>query len=137
MLFDFFKRKKKTETEELVSEQENAQWNKMWDLWANGEIASPYNELMTYQSEVNNGGHSQYFINTENTSDLVKEMAALDKILPVVFKVNLQKAYQAHLLLEADENNEEAENIIEKCDSVFFKNEEQINEILDEFSETM
>ena len=38
-------------------------WNKMWELWAEGKAGSPYAELMTYQSEVNNGGHSQYFSN--------------------------------------------------------------------------
>ena len=46
---------------ELTEEQKK--WNKMWDLWANGLTDSPYAELMTYQSEVYNGGHGQYFDN--------------------------------------------------------------------------
>lgn len=137
MFFDLFKRKKKNFPDNAVLSEEAVQWNKMWDLWANGEIASPYNELMTYQSEVNNGGHSQYFVNTENTSDISKEMSALDEILPEVLKENIKTAYQAHLLLEEDETNEEAEAILEKCDDVFYENEKDINIILESFCKTM
>ena len=96
MFFDLFKRKKKNFPDNAVLSEEAVQWNKMWDLWANGEIASPYNELMTYQSEVNNGGHSQYFVNTENTSDISKEMSALDEILPEFLKENIKTAYHNH-----------------------------------------
>lgn len=60
-LFDLF-RKNKTE---LSDEQEK--WNKMWNLWEENRADTPYAELMTYQSEINNGGHDQYFLNVENT----------------------------------------------------------------------
>lgn len=33
-------------------------WNLMWDMWVAGNAESPYAELMEYESEVNNGGHS-------------------------------------------------------------------------------
>ena len=65
-VFDFLKKGKA----ELSDEQKK--WNKMWDLWTEGRADSPYKELMSYQSEVNNGGHDQYFFNTENTDDLRK-----------------------------------------------------------------
>lgn len=133
MLFDIFRRKKKNALDDNSLTEENKQWNKMWDLWANGEIQSPYNELMTYQSEVNNGGHGQYFVNTENTSDLLKEMSGLNSILSDTLKENLKTAYEAHLLLEQDETNEEAEAVLEKCDDVFFQNEKDINAILESF----
>lgn len=133
MLFDIFRRKKKNALDDTSLTEENKQWNKMWDLWANGEIQSPYNELMTYQSEVNNGGHGQYFVNTENTSDLLKEMSGLNSILSDTLKENLKIAYEAHLLLEQDETNEEAEAVLEKCDDVFFQNEKDINAILESF----
>ncbi len=64
-LFDFFKKKKVELTEEQLK------WNKMWELWTEEKVASPYAELMTYQSEINNGGHDQYFSNVENTGDLM------------------------------------------------------------------
>ena len=128
-LFDFFK-KKKTE----LTEREKA-WNNLWNLWSEGLVESPYAELMTYQSEINNGGHSQYFTNIENTGDLQKEMTALETILSTDLKSNLQKAYKVYLALEENENNEEAEKIIKQYDEVFFKNEKEVNDILEAFAE--
>ncbi len=94
-LFDLFKRKKK-----VVLSKEELKWNKIWELWTESKVASPYAELMTYQSEINNGGHSQYFTNVQNTGDLPKEMSALEQILSVELKNNLQKAYEAYLILK-------------------------------------
>ena len=74
-LFNIFKKKKV----ELTEEQQK--WNKMWELWTEEKVETPYAELMTYQSEINNGGHSQYFTNVENIGDLQKEMSALEQIL--------------------------------------------------------
>lgn len=127
-LFDVFKKKKV----ELTEEQQK--WNKMWDLWAKGEASSPYAELMTYQGEINNGGHAQYFTNVENTGDLQKEMSALVNILPQKLIDNLQKAYKAYLILEEKEDDEQAEEILEQCDDVFYENEEEINRLLEELS---
>lgn len=115
---------------ELTDEQ--LKWNKMWDLWAKEKIDSPYHELMTYQSEINNGGHSQYFINIENCGNIKEEISALNQLLSSKMKSNLQKAYQAYLILA--ENDEEAELIMEKCDNVYYKNEEEITHLLEEFA---
>ena len=82
MIFDLFRRKKEKAAQEIPLTEEEKKWNKMWDLWAEGEIESPYNELMTYQSEVNNGGHDQYFVNTSDNADMGNELSALYKILP-------------------------------------------------------
>ena len=126
-LFDFFKKKKTELTEEQLK------WNKMWELWTEEQAESPYAELMTYQSEINNGGHYQYFFNVENTSDLQKEMSALETILSAKLKNNLQKAYKAYLILEEKED-EKAEEIIEQSDDIFYENEEEINHILEEYA---
>ena len=130
-LFDAFKKKKV----ELTEEQQK--WNKMWELWAEGEAISPYAELMTYQSEINNGGHDQYFVNVENTGDLQKEMSALEKILSPKLKNNLQKAFEAYLVLEEKEEDEKAEGVLEQCDDVFYENEEEINRLLEEYAAKM
>ena len=127
-LFDIL-RKKKTE---LTDEQ--LRWNKMWDLWTEGETQSPYTELMTYQSEINNGGHDQYFLNIGNTGNLQKEMSALGQLLSPELKENLRKAYEAYIALEENEEDEKAIEILEKCDNVFYENEEEINNILEEYS---
>ena len=130
-LFDIFKKKKVELTEEQLK------WNKMWELWTEEKVKSPYTELMTYQSEINNGGHSQYFCNVENTSDLQKEMSALEEILTPLLSKNLQKAYKAHLIIEEKDDDEKAEEILEQCDDVFYENEEQINRILQEYANTL
>ena len=127
-LFYFLKKKKV----ELTEEQQK--WNKMWELWAEGEAISPYAELMTYQSEINNGGHDQYLTNVENTGDLPKEMSALANILPQKLISNLQKAYDAYLILEEKEEDEKAVEILEQCDDMFYENEEEINRLLEEYA---
>ena len=127
-LFDIFKKKKVELTEEQLK------WNKMWELWTEEKVDSPYAELMTYQSEINNGGHDQYFTNVENTSDLNKEISALEQILSAELKNNLNKAYKAYLILEKKEEDEEAEETLEQCDDVFYENEKEINRLLEEYA---
>ena len=127
-LFDFLKKK------EVQLTDEQKKWNKMWELWTEGEADSPYAELMTYQSEINNGGHDQYFLNVENTGDLQKEMSVLETVLSTKLKNNLQKAYKAYLVLEEKEDDETAEEIMEQCDDMFYENGEEINHILEEYS---
>lgn len=124
-LLYIFKKKKVELTEEQLK------WNKMWELWTEEKTKSPYTELMTYQSEINNGGHSQYFCNVENVSDLQKEMSELQIILTPILSENLKKAYKAYLILEENEEDEKAEEILEQCDDIFYENEEQINHLLD------
>lgn len=104
-------------------------WNMMWESWSEGEAVSPYAELMTYQSEINNGGHLQYFENVKNTGDLRKELSVLENILPLKLKANLQEVYKAYL--NSDTNIGE---IAEHCDNVFYENEEEINFILQSYS---
>ena len=127
-LFDFLKKK----NVELTEEQQR--WNKIWDLWTEGKAASPYSEIMTYQSEINNGGHDQYFFNVENTGDIQKEMSMLKTVLSEILKDNLEKAYQAYLLLEEIDDDEKAEAVMEQCDDVFYENEEEINRLLEEYA---
>lgn len=127
-LFDIFKKKKVELT------QKQLKWNIMWELWTEEKAVSPYAELMTYQSEINNGGHDQYFTNVDNTGDLKKEMSALKQILSTQLKDNLDKAYQAYLVLEENEADEEAEETLGQCDDVFYENEEEINRALEEYA---
>lgn len=126
-LFDFLREKRVEQTEKQLK------LNKLWELWEEEKAASPYAELMTYQSEVNNGGHSQYFTNVSKTKDLQKEMLSLEAVLPTSFKRTLQRAYRAYLSLE-ESDNEKAEGILEQCDEMFYESEEEINCILEEYA---
>ena len=123
-ILDIFKKK-----EEIPEEVQK--WNKMWDLWTEEQIESPYKELMTYQSEINNGGHSQYFCNIESIINIEDELKKIKSILPQNLIDNLNKAYKANQILE-NEENEEAETIIEECDNTFYENENLINDLLNE-----
>ena len=127
-LFNIFKKKKV----ELTEEQQK--WNRMWELWTEEKVETPYAELMTYQSEINNGGHSQYFTNVENIGDLQKEMSALEQILSKKLGTNLKKAYKAYLVLKENEDDEKSEETLEQCDDVFYENEEEINYALEEYA---
>ena len=127
-LFNFFKQEKVKLTEE------QCKWNKMWDLWAEEKAESPYAQLMTYQSEINNGGHDQYFNNVENIADLQNEISVLETILPVIHRDNLRKAYKAYLVLK-EKDDEEAEKILEQCDDAFYENETELNCILEEYAQ--
>ena len=127
-LFDIFKKKKPQLTEEQLK------WNKMWELWTEAKADSPFAELMTYQSEINNGGHDQYFTNVDNTGDLKNAMSALEQILSAKMKNNLNKAYKAYLILQEKEEDEKTEEILEQCDNIFYENEEEINRALEEYA---
>ncbi|MFQ7036393.1 MAG: hypothetical protein ACLRTQ_12380 [Candidatus Borkfalkia sp.] len=74
-----------------------------------GHIDSSYSELMTYQSEINNGGHAQYFDNVSNTSDLQNEMLSLQTILPLQLSAALEQAYTAYLKLEENDDAQSEE----------------------------
>lgn len=126
-IFGFLNKRKNVPSDERMIKT-------LWDMWERGRVESPYAELMTYQSEINNGGHDQYFMNVGETSCLQREMQALDVILPRVLQRNLHDAYEAYSALAVDENDEEAESKLEKCDDVFYENEEDINCILKEYA---
>lgn len=128
-LFDLFK----TKNTDLTEEQRK--WNKMWDMWVEGQVDSPYAELMTYQSEINNGGHDQYFTNVENTGDLQKEIMVLRNVLSPKLNENLKKAYEAYVILEEKDEDEQAEEALSQCDDVFYENEDEVNCILEEYAD--
>ena len=115
---------RKEKKKHMLSE-DSRKWNRMWELWVMGEMESPYAELMTYYSEVCNGGHGQYFENVRNNGDLQKEMAQLEKILPPEFRENLKKAY------EADTDDGAPGRIGERCDMMFYENDEVIKQIME------
>ena len=123
-IFDFFRKP----GNELTDAQKK--WNQLWDLWEKGRADAPYAELMTYQSEINNGGHDQYFFNVENTGNLQREMAILETALPAKLRENLQNAYNAYRKLTNEESGEQTETMLSQYDDVFYRDEEEINCVL-------
>ena len=133
--FDFLKKFFQKKEEELSVEAQK--WNKMWDLWVEEEADSPYAELMTYQSEVNNGGHMQFFDNVSNTDDLSKNMEVLYSILEGTLRENIEKAYNAFLAYDENDENDTISEIMDECDDVFYANESEIERILQEYADTL
>ena len=111
-------------------------WNLMWDMWVAGEAKSPYAELMEYESEVNNGGHSQYFFNIANCGYLGEEVEKLLAVLPNPLYDNLKRGYAAFAAQE-DICDDENEELFEECDDVFYENEQMLIDILKTYADSL
>ena len=121
--FDIFKKKK---VEPLTAEE---RWNRIWELWEIGDLLSPLENLLTYESEVNNGGHSQYFFNVANGGDLAVEVEAVLSMLPEPLRENLARGYAA--FSEQDDISDDVnDELFEECDDVFYEHEQLIIDII-------
>ena len=121
-IFDIFKKKKAA----LTTDQK---LDKMWDLWAINKLDLPCAKLMKYESEVNNGGHSQYFYNVANCGDLAVEVEAVLSMLPEPLRENLARGYAA--FSEQDDISDDVnEELFEECDDLFYEHEQLIIDIL-------
>ena len=121
--FDIFKKKK---VEPLTAEE---RWNRIWELWEIGDLLSPLENLLTYESEVNNGGHSQYFFNVANGGDLAVEVEAVLSMLPEPLRENLARGYAA-FSAQDDISDDVNDELFEECDDVFYEHEQLIIDII-------
>ena len=121
-IFDIFKKKKAA----LTTDQK---LDRMWDLWAVNKLDLPCAKLMKYESEVNNGGHSQYFYNVANCTDLAVEVEAVLSMLPEPLRENLARGYAA--FSEQDDISDDVnDELFEECDDVFYEHEQLIIDII-------
>jgi len=114
--------------------ESDRKWNLMWDMWVAGDAESPYAELMEYESEVNNGGHSQYFFNVANCGDLQEEVQKLLAVLPDPLHDNLLRGYTA-FAAQKDICDDDNEALFEACDDVFYEHEQMIMDILKTYAD--
>ncbi len=136
-IIEFFKSLFNKTKEENNLTPEELKWNKMWDMWAEQKAASPYSELMTYQAEVNNGGHAQFFDNVSNISDIEDELKALFSILLPPLSDNLLRARDAFVNEDSTLSEDEIDAIYEQCDSTFYENEQLIDVMLQNYANTI
>ena len=123
-IFDLFKKKAPLTPEEKL--------NKLWDAWAEGKAPAPCAALMTYQSEVGNGGHDQYFFNVNETGDVQAEVKAVLSLLPEVLKSNLQRAWDAYQTCpDAEDENDD---LFSECDDVFYANEQPLCDLIQHYA---
>ena len=121
-IFDIFKKKKAA----LTTDQK---LDKMWDLWAINKLDLPCAKLMKYESEVNNGGHSQYFFNVANCGDLAAEVESVLSMLPEPLRENLARVYTA-FSSQKDISDDINDELFEECDDVFYEHEQLIIDII-------
>ena len=120
--FDIFKKKNTA----LTTDQK---LDKMWELWAEDKLDLPCAKLMKYESEVNNGGHSQYFFNVANCGDLAVEVEAVLSVLPEPLRENLARGYVA-FAGQDDISDDVNDELFEECDGVFYEHEQLIIDII-------
>jgi len=116
--------------------EEDRKWNLMWDMWVQGEAESPYTELMEYDSEVNNGGHFQYFLNGSLGGDVTTQVELVLEILPQPLHDNLKKAYDAFGTLEDVYDLQNFKKFIE-YDKVLYENEGPLMDVLKQYADSL
>ncbi len=109
-------------------------WNKMWDLWCEGKVPSPYADLMSYQSDVHTIGHAKFFEKIA-AGDMTKTLAYISKMLPASIKLPLHEAYHAYKVNGPDA--EENGAFFDHCDEALFANEKAIDDFLMEFAKNI
>jgi len=121
-IFDIFKKKKVA----LTTDQK---LDKMWELWAEDKLDLPCAKLMRYESEINNGGHSQYFFNVANGGNLAEEVEAVLSMLPEPLRENLARGYAA--FSEQDDISDDVnDELFEEFDDIFYEHEQLIIDII-------
>ena len=121
-LFDILKKEKVT----LTTDQK---LDKMWKLWAEDKLDLPCAKLMKYESEVDNGGHNQYFFNVANCGNLAAEVDAVLAMLPEPLRENLARGYAA-FSAQKDISDDANDELFEECDDVFYEHEQLIIDII-------
>lgn len=111
-------------------------WNLLWNLWAYRKLESPIAELMTYDAEVNNGGHGQYFLNLEENADLQAHVETVSSILPPHLAENLKRAYRAYKSVgQPDYDEAEDRAAFTECDMLYYENSAMIAQILQRYAD--
>ena len=133
--FDKLKKKK-----EVPLSEDAIKWNKMFELWSDGELLSPYSELVGYYGEVAGEGHYCYFDNTAGTYDLEKTVEILVGNLPEKLSKNLKEAYGLYVYSLSEEDDSACEKLCEKiyeCDVEYEKNQGLLEAVLQEYANTL
>ena len=131
----------KKETDNYFRIEDEEKWNKMIDLWSDYKLDDPIKDVITYDAEVQNGGHLQFFENCEG--EIEELMISLKKQLPEEMYSNLKEAYDLHkkknLTIETvDDYVEEAQlGDFDKFDNFYYDNENKISKIMQEYASTL
>lgn len=113
-------------------------WNKLYDLFSDDLLPSPYAELIAYEGETFHNGHMAFFCSHTVLGDLSQVMPPLLSVLRGGLKENLERAYRAFSEYDALRMEEDAlEAILDECDAVFREGKEEVTGILREYARTI
>ena len=122
----------------------NDKWNAMWELWEQGEIPSPYNEMRTYDSEMQSGGHLQFFINRAlRQENIFAVMAALRETLPAGHAENVAQAYRQYCMLGLDTGSDREimqaldDDPLAASDRWYDEHEEELLDVLEAYADSL
>lgn len=101
-------------------------WNILWNKYADGLLEYRYFVLCNYYAGVNGGGHSCFLDN--NAPNLTEYAQALKSLLPNDFFEKFSKACDAYI------HNDDVEKICDLADDYFYKNEQIIIDILQDYA---
>ena len=73
--------------------------------------------------------------NVSSSTDLAESINQLYSILNDPLKSNLKEAYDSYL--KYDEFDDELSDILDECDTIFYKNEEDLNDLLWEYAKSI
>lgn len=119
-------------------------WSAMWEMWEAGEIDSPYNELLTYDNEMQEGGHLQFFLNRAlRKENIFAVMAALRETLPADHADNVAQAYRQYCMLDIDpEDDASVMQALEDAplsvfDTFYDEHEEELLDVLEAYANSL
>ena len=138
IIIRIFKNNKKNHQSNTSNEDK---WNYMIDLWVDNKLDNPIKHLITYDNEINNGGHLQFFQN--NHDELSEIIPVIKKYLSKNMSKNLQDAYELYLKINPNIDSIESyvevsqEENFEKFDNYYYEHDKEINKVLTEYSLTL
>ena len=134
----FFKKLFHKETPEERAERLQ---DEMWESWEEGKLPPSYQALLTYVSDVMDGGHLQYFLNRDlREENFFSLMPTLRELLPEGHAGNLSNAYRAYCRLGVDVNDDNSiaealeEAPLVSYDSYYFEHEEELIDLLEAYA---
>ena len=124
---------KKVEIKRIISKAELL-WEQLWWQWRDGKIITPLDELLTYASIVQDGGHIQLFITLQCKEKALLFVKELKGMLPNKLYKNLKKAYSILCSNESEiincKNTSHLEELFEKQDLYFYDYQYLIHKVI-------
>ena len=128
----------------ITAERAERLQDEMWESWEEGKLPPSYQALLTYVSDVMDGGHLQYFLNRDlREENFFSLMPTLRELLPEGHAGNLSNAYRAYCRLELDlaKDGDIAEALdadpLISYDKYYFDHEEEIFDLLAACAESL